>query len=188
MRRLLIFLLCLSCFPNLKAENTEVSICYNYGCARQETVTFDESLMKRMKAWLFEALDAEAERDALARVVGELYREAGRQTPISTDRGGNIEDDSVDGRMDCIDHSTTTTRMLRMLETHNALRFHRVGEPVKRVRFLLMPHASAMIEEFPPLPGSASSRFAVDSWFYDNGEPALILPLPHWLNGGGPNV
>jgi len=31
-------------------------------------------------------------------------------------------------------------------------------------------------------------RYAVDSWFVDNGEPAVVLPLAEWLNGGGPNV
>ncbi len=31
-------------------------------------------------------------------------------------------------------------------------------------------------------------RYVVDSWFVDNGEPAVVLPLAEWLNGGGPNV
>ena len=31
-------------------------------------------------------------------------------------------------------------------------------------------------------------RYVVDSWFVDNGEPAVVLPLAEWLKGGGPNV
>lgn len=31
-------------------------------------------------------------------------------------------------------------------------------------------------------------RFAVDSWFVEHGEPAVVLPLEEWMNGEGPNV
>lgn len=33
-----------------------------------------------------------------------------------------------------------------------------------------------------------AARFAVDSWFYDNGLPAAILPLADWNAGEGPDV
>lgn len=39
-----------------------------------------------------------------------------------------------------------------------------------------------------PPPGDPGAQFAVDSWFVDNGEPAVVLPLADWLNGDGPNV
>ncbi len=35
---------------------------------------------------------------------------------------------------------------------------------------------------------SVAARFAVDSWFYDNGLPAAILPLADWNAGHSPNV
>ena len=31
-------------------------------------------------------------------------------------------------------------------------------------------------------------RFVVDSWFVNNGEPAVILPLDEWKKGAGPDV
>ena len=31
-------------------------------------------------------------------------------------------------------------------------------------------------------------RFVVDSWFVDNGQPAVILPLAEWKEGAGPDV
>jgi len=35
----------------------------------------------------------------------------------------------------------------------------------------------------------AGERYVVDSWFVDNGEPAVVLPLAEiGSNGGGPNV
>jgi hypothetical protein len=59
--------------------------------------------------------------------------------------------------MDCIDHSTTTTRLLRLLESHRWLSFHRVSKPVRRVLYLFEVHYSAQIEELESL-ATASAR------------------------------
>jgi hypothetical protein len=83
----------------------------------------------------------------LSLAIGWLLGWAGEQTPIAADRGGNFADDGVYGRMDCIDHSTTTTRLLRLLESRRWLQFHRVLEPVRRVLYLFEFHYSAQIEE-----------------------------------------
>ncbi len=32
------------------------------------------------------------------------------------------------------------------------------------------------------------SRFVVDSEFFDNGQPAVGMPLENWLAGDGPHV
>jgi hypothetical protein len=91
--------------------------------------------------------DAAEERERLSLAIGWLLGWAGEQTPISADRGGNFADDGVFGRMDCIDHSTTTTRLLRLLESHRLAAFHRVLEPVRAVLYLFEVHYSAQIEE-----------------------------------------
>lgn len=170
-----------------------VSVCYDYGCAVQQQVSFSEPQLARVREILAAAATAAAERRALSEAVGRLYAFAGEQSPIRNDRGGNYADGGVQGSMDCIDHSTTTTRLLRLLERRGWLRFHRVLEPVRRTRFLIVQHWSALIEETAPrrseagLP-AAPARFVVDSWFVDNGQPAVVLPLEDWLNGGGPHV
>ena len=126
--------------------------------------------------------------------VGRLLGWAGQQSPISADRGGNYADDAVHGRMDCIDHATTTTRLLRLLERRGLLRFHRVLEPARRLRFWVFPHYAAQIEEARG--GDAkrgegeeetSSRFAVDSWFFDNGHPAAVMRLEAWQKRKDPD-
>ena len=141
---------------------------------------------------------------------------AGTQTPVGADRAGNFLDAEAHGRMDCIDHSTSTTRLLELVEARGGLRFHRVVEPARRTR-LILQHFSAVIEvltveeriaRMPPGEALAGcnctedgqvieaadgadrpgERYVVDSWFVDNGEPAVVLPLAEWLKGGGPNV
>ena len=197
-------------------SGAEVSICYNYGCASEGSVRVRESTLRRIGERLAAARSAGEERERLAEAVGGLYRVAATQTAIAADRAGNLLDEGADGRMDCIDHSTSTTRLLQLLEARGALRFHRVVEPARRTR-LILQHFSAVIEalsveeRFERLPpGQAlagcnctedglvigemdgddrpGQRYVVDSWFVDNGEPAVVLPLAEWLNGGGPNV
>jgi len=61
-----------------------------------------------------------------------------------------------------------------------------VLEPEVRNWALVFPaHWSAVIEEKT---GGEAQRFVVDSWFVDNGQPAVILPLAEWKQGAGPDV
>ncbi|MCK9260491.1 MAG: hypothetical protein M0P63_12110 [Azoarcus sp.] len=222
MRKAFVLLLTLSSAAVL-AQEAQVPVCFNYSCAATETVVFEAPVFARARERLLAAADPAAERAALAVVVGWLYREAGVQTPVGADRAGNYLDQGVDGRMDCIDHSTNTTRFLKMIEARGMLRFHHVLEPARRTRFVLQ-HFSALVEEVEPpaslrpevvvpdhvpvmlalcdcvevlgdvpepapVAGSRpGERFVIDSWFVDNGEAAIVLPLADWLDGDGPNV
>lgn len=160
-----------------------VMVCYNYGCLNEELVVFHEGRLTWAGSLLAAAVTPRREREYLSLVIGKLYADAGRQSPISVDRGGNLADGGEPGSMDCIDHSTTTTRFLQMIERRGDLRFHRVGEIVSRPFLLVSSHFAASIED-----KVSGERFAVDSWFVDNGEPAVILPLVEWEDGGGPDV
>ena len=179
---------CLLCTTAVGAVE-RVSVCFNYGCLSQAEVVFDEIQLGELRQLLFRAATPDDERRALGEAVGRLLGWAGQQSPIAADRGGNYADDAVYGRMDCIDHSTTTTRLLHLLEGRGWLRFHRVLDPVLRSRFMLFEHYSAQIEEIVPAGESAKQqRFVVDSWFFDNGHPAAVMPLMAWMSGESPNV
>lgn len=168
------------------AADERVAICYGYGCLVQVDIPYSEGQLGDLRRQLFAAGDAEAERRALAGTIGRMYGWAGELSAIHNDRGGNYADAGVPGMMDCIDHSTSTTRLLRLLEARGYLRWHRVLEPEVRYFAHLFPsHYSAVIEE--KTDGEAA-RFAVDSWFVDNGQPAVILPLAEWKKGAGPDV
>lgn len=179
-----LLLLCLS--SAVLADET-VRICHGYGCEHQVSVRYTEGQLGQVRRMMFAATDSAGERGVLAVAVGRLYEWGGEQSDIRNDRGGNFDDDDVPGKMDCIDHSTSTTRLLQLLARRGYLRWHRVLEPQSRNFAGLVPvHWSAVIEEKKQ--EDEQRRFVVDSWFVDNGKPAVVLPLEEWKKGAGPDV
>lgn len=164
------------------AHADEISICYNYGCARSAEVKLRGPELSRINM-LFAWIDgAEGERQAISLAIGLFQFFAGQQTPTFRDRGYNIPDEGVDGRMDCIDHAHNTSAYLRLMEEHGWLRFHRILEPVKRAPLIFNEHWSARIAE-----KESGTEFVVDSWFFDNGHPAAIFTLEEWMKGAEPD-
>lgn len=174
----IVFLACAS-FP---AQAVEVTICYNYGCAVQAKIEVDLDDLIRLDQLFEEVANAAVERGSIQLAIGFMNRVAGKQTPIRNDKGGNYDDDGVEGRMDCIDHSHTTTAYLKLIEARGLLSFHQVLEPVHRAPLLVNDHWSARIQE-----NETGEQYAVDAWFFDNGEPAAIFPIREWLKGADPH-
>lgn len=130
-------------------QAASVDVCFNYGCAASAEVWFADERLDEVGRLFSDAGDAERERAAISLAVAALHRLAGEQSPIAADRAGNLLDDGIDGRMDCIDHATTTTRLLALMAGRGWLRFHRVLEPARRSR-VIFQHFSALIEEVAP--------------------------------------
>jgi hypothetical protein len=184
MRRWLFSLLLV--LPGVLHAGETVHICYGYGCLVQADIRYTEGQLGEVRRMLFATVNPENERKMISAAIGRLYAWAGEQSDIHNDRAGNYDDGHVSGKMDCIDHSTSTTRLLKMLEARGYLRWHRVLEPVARdVATVFFVHYSAVIEEITE---GEAPRFAVDSWFVDNGQPAVVLPLGEWKKGAGPDV
>jgi len=178
----------LLCALNAQAGQ-RVYVCFNYGCLTQAEVVYSDAQLREVGRQLGAARDAAQEREAIGVAVGRLLAWAGEQSPIFADRGGNYADAGVYGKMDCIDHSTTTTRLLHLLDGQGLLRYHRVLEPALRTRFLIFEHYSALIEEISESESAPQDerRYVVDSWFFDNGQPAVVMPLARWQAGESPN-
>ena len=175
-----LFSLLLAC-SSLGATADELTICYNYDCAVQATVVFSEKQLLQVGTLFRKLPSAETERTAIANAIGLFETLSGEQTPTHNDRGGNVNDDGVDGRMDCIDHAHNTTAYLHLMEERGWLKFHRVLAPVRRAPFIVNDHWAARIQE-----KQGKQEFIVDSWFFDNGRPAAVFPLDDWLSGASP--
>ena len=162
------------------ARAEEVKVCFNYGCKDAAVVRFEPADLGEVKRLFVAAASPQDEREAIARAMGALYFHAALQTPTWRDRGGNVDDDGAEGRMDCIDHSLNTTAYLALLERNGWLRFHTVAERVHRGR-LLAVHWGAQLSD-----KAGAERWVVDTWFLDPGNPATIYPLDEWLDGARP--
>jgi hypothetical protein len=164
------------------AGDVEIEVCFNYGCQNTQTVGFTGSQVESLRQRLEKADDARSERDILSRAIADMYRWAGVHSPILVDRAGDYLDDGVYGRMDCIDHANTTTHMLDVLQRVSALRRHRVVAIVRRRSWLIMQHFSAAIEDIED-----GRRYAVDTWFRDHAEPAVVMDMQSWMDGDYPD-
>ena len=119
--------------------------------------------------------------DAVRDAVQQLYLNAGAQSPIYQDKGGNFRDGLAEGRMDCADHSTNTTTFLNYLAAQGWLQYHSVGKPVYRLPRIIDLHYAAQLIE-----NGSGEKWAVDSWFEDFGAPPAVVDLKSWKKGWKP--
>jgi hypothetical protein len=155
-----------------------VVFCYNWGCLNRQPVSFSEPWLRKALQPLRQAKNPESERTAAAEVVHRFYRKAAEQTPIGADAPGNDEDPSVDGRMDCIDHSATTKNILAYLQHRNLLRWHEVG-PYAHRTLLVGSHYSATLVETNAADDD-SGVFVIDPWDVDPLTLPQLAPVREW--------
>jgi hypothetical protein len=160
------------------------SVCFDHTCASVAGVSLTPDEWRAATLPLQQpAATAVAERAAIAESIALLEAIVGRYTGTHRDRGRNLPGIGQAGQLDCIDESTNSTTYLRLLERDGLLRHHRVGKRSTRFGlFIGMPHTTAVIVE-----AGSERRYAVDSWFLDNGQPPFIAELEHWKAGAAPD-
>lgn len=157
------------------------SVCHGGGCKEVTPVSLDAAQWRRVKA-VFEPppRDAAEERERLRPAIALMEQLAGAASGTSQDRGGTFN--FGPGQMDCIDESVNTTLYLTLFRAQGLLRFHDVQDRVTRGWFIHgWPHTTAVIRD-----RGDGSRWAVDSWFLDNGQPPFVVPLSEWKSGWRP--
>ena len=159
------------------------SVCFDHSCATVVTASLDDAEWQRAIAPFNGTVTSAAdERTVIARSIAIFEEIIGGHVGTSVDLGGNLAGMFRPGQLDCIDESTNTTTYLRMLEQHGLLRFHSVENTSTRFGlFAGMPHTTAVIRET-----ASGQRYAVDSWFFDNGQPPYIATLRDWKAGRDP--
>ena len=56
------------------------------------------------------------------------------------------------------------------------------------LELLVLDHYSAQIEEISAGGEEGGDRrYVVDSWFFDNGQSAVVMPLGRWMSGESPD-
>jgi hypothetical protein len=160
------------------------SVCFDHSCRTIVTRSFSPGEWQRITGPLQSpAPTALAERAAIANTIALMEQNVGEKTGTAGDRGGNLAGFGQQGQMDCIDESSNTTTYLKLLQQAELLRFHKVMERSTRFGlFVGMPHTTAVIREV-----ASRQDYAVDSWFFDNGELPVIMELDAWKSGWRPD-
>jgi hypothetical protein len=122
---------------------------------------------------------AAQEREQVALAVGMLEAIVGEKVGTTTDRAGTFENSNFPGQLDCNDEAINTTSYMRLMRQAGLIKYHEIEDMRTRNFFFTgWPHSTAVIHEI-----TNGQRYAVDSWFYDNGLPATILPFSLWKSG-----
>lgn len=160
----------------------DFQICAGGGCAELKQVTLSEDDWQSVARIFTQAdvvCDAAQERELIAQAVSAMESVVGRLTDTDTDLAGTFDNANYPGQMDCNDEAINSTTYMRLMRSHGLIKFHEVEDMRTRNFFFNgWPHSTAVIREI-----ATGLRFAVDSWFYDNGFPATIVPFSEWKSG-----
>lgn len=158
--------------------------CRSYGCAKVDRVTLTEQDYAPIAGLFRGVQSAEEERKAITHAIALFEQKVGAITGTQADIAGTyVKLGHL--QQDCVDESTNTTTYLVLLKQMDVLKFHHVNALTSRAPILsgrLGPHRTAVITEL-----DTGTKYAVDSWFHDNGKPAEIVALETWKNGWHPD-
>ena len=161
------------------------SICHGHTCRFITQASFSPPQWQSIETGFVGGSEsAEREREILPLIIGMMESIVGAQTGTGGDLAENHARHGESGQMDCIDESSNTLTYLTLLANANLLRWHRVGTRLNRGPYTFVmqaPHSAAEMIEL-----ATGSRYAVDSWFGANGQPALVVAQAVWSRGYRP--
>lgn len=163
-------------------EPSHFNICFNHGCQSLADVKLAPEQWHEIRQFFSPATGSpQEERSRIAQAVGKLETLVGKSTSTDKDRGGNIAGLWMTNQMDCIDESTNTYTYLVMMKNDGLLKYHKPSGKATRILPYIFPHTTAVIQNI-----STEEKYAVDSWFMDNGQPPYVVPLGTWRWGWKP--
>ena len=155
----------------------EFEVCQGGGCATLSTTSLTAIEWNAVtRVFNQSASNAEQERQKIAQAIGVLEDLVGKKVGTSGDLAGTFNNSEMPGQMDCNDEAINTTTYLRLLKQNGLMPLHEIEDTRTRNFFFTgWPHSTAVIHDI-----KTGERFAVDSWFYDNGHAATIVPFAQW--------
>ena len=116
------------------------------------------------------------ERQKIAQAIGVLENLVGKKIGTTADLAGTFFDGKLSGQQDCNDEAINSTTYMRLLKQKGLMPLHEIEDMRTRNFFFTgWPHTTAVIREI-----KTGERYAVDSWFYDNGHAATIVTFKQW--------
>jgi hypothetical protein len=155
-------------------------ICQGGGCVQSDVLSLTSAEWESViRLFTPLPLTADAERAAIAQAIGVLEDMVGTKIGTAADRAGTPNNRDYQHQQDCNDEAINSTTYMRLMQQDGLIQFHQILDTRTRKFFLTgWPHSAAVIKE-----QDSNAEYAVDSWFYDNGYPATIVPMGQWKSG-----
>lgn len=167
----------------------DVSICHGYGCRWRTSVRIEPSAQAELAALFRPATeDAAAERVRLGRAIAMLEIKVGAAIGTGHDRSAASTFNFDPGQLDCIDETVNTTTYLRLLRRMGLMRLHAVGTAAQRGSISGFAYNDFITNTAVIVEKATGARFAVDSYFFGNGQPPQIMPLAEWRKNWRPSA
>jgi hypothetical protein len=159
-------------------------ICHSGGCADVSPVSLNNEEWQQVRAvFAKNAKNAAEERAQIAQAIGVLEGLVGNKIGTSDDLAGTFGNSNHGGQLDCNDEAINSTTYMRLLKANGLMPLNEIEDTRTRNFFFTgWPHSTAVIHDI-----KTGERFAVDSWFYNNGHAATIVPFTHWKSGYKPD-
>lgn len=155
----------------------QFEVCQGGGCFETNQLSINDAEWGGIKQiFNSKAASAEEERAQISKAIAEFERIVGAKNGTAKDLAGTFFDGKLAGQLDCNDEAINSTTYMRLLKANGLMQFHEV-EDIRTRNFFFTgwPHTTAVIRDI-----KTGERFAVDSWFYDNGKPATIVTFAKW--------
>jgi hypothetical protein len=161
----------------------DFKICYAHSCQQITQVRLNAEQWECIhNIFVPRPQDGATERGRIALAIGELESMVGPLTGTEGDIGGSFQGAFRNHQMDCEDEAVNTLIYLTMMEQDGLIAYHDIYRPTSR-GFVIMgwPHTATVLVD-----KETKEKFAIDSWFGDNGHPAYVVPLKKWKWGWRP--
>jgi len=157
-----------------------VTYCSAHGCLERDKLSLTSAQWLQVtKGMRKPAIGPVQERMNISVAVAEYEKIAGTKSNTSNDLARTGINNA--NQLDCIDESLNTTSLLVMLVEENLIQWHSLSGTFGRGEAFDWPHYAPSLQE-----KGSQKIFIVDSWFRNNGKPAVVLPLQVWKAGWNP--
>jgi hypothetical protein len=160
----------------------QFEVCQGGGCAEISKISLTElewnavSRIFNVPTKSAQESNEVVERQKIAQAIGMLEDLVGKKIGTSADLAGTFFDGKLNGQQDCNDEAINSTTYMLLLKQKGLMPLHEIEDMRTRNFFFTgWPHTTAVIREI-----KTGERYAVDSWFYDNGHAATIVPFAQW--------
>ncbi len=154
--------------------------CTDYHCRNGQEVLLEPAQWRQVRELFARDASPAEERQRVRQAIALLEQQVGSRTGTWRDLAGNVAGAGEPGQLDCIAESKNTTTYLRLIRDAGLLKWHAVEQRQVRHPLIFNVHWTAVIRDT-----RSQRRYAVDSWFLDNGQPPYIQPLEEWKSGRG---